>query len=1104
MVALSVSIFRRLTLFLSFFALLFGPCSSVHGQTLYGSLVGTVSDPSGATIPSASITVTDVGTGQILQDKTDDSGRYNVVNLQPGTYTVAITAPGFRKYEQTNVVITPNTVTRIDPHMEVGQESEQVTVIAPAVELQTDKGDTHTEITSQAVADLPISGSGYRNYQSLIDLTPGATPSTFYNSQTDVPGIPLNTHINGGNGQTNITTIDGAESINVWLPQYTGIVVPAETVDVVNVTTSAADASQGLAGASAITVVTKSGTNQVHGSAFEYHNDQHLNARNYFLQPGTSIPVGIYNNYGGTIGGPVKKDKIFYFGSFEATNQKQSGNGIYTVPTADQRAGNFSAYGTQIYNPFTGNLDGTNRQLFANGIIPTQYISPAAVKLQNFFPAPNLPGTANNYAATSGPILNRYQTDIKVNYNRTEKHAIFVKYDNMYATSGGNGIFGVAGGPTPLGDPGLGHTSTQVAAIGHTYTFSPNLVLDGTVGYERLNQNVKGTDYGTNYGPTLGIPGLNGPDIRDSGFPDINFATAYTGFGVPNWMPLFRTDETYTTSHKMTWTKGAHEIRFGFDLVRHHLNHWQPELSAGGPRGYFDFNGGITTLNGGPAANQFNEYAQFLMGLSDNTQKGEQYILMTGREWQFGWFVQDRWQIGKNLTVTAGLRYELYPLMTRSNGKGIESYDPNNNDVYMGGRGSVPENAYVTVSHKLFAPRLGIAYRLNDKTVIRTGYGINYDPIPYSRPWRGFYPLTINDSYSGINAYQPAVSAGVLTTGIPPIVGPNLSTGIIPLDPNAEERAPLAGELKRGYIQSWNFTMERQLPGQVVASLGYVGQHSTHLLADYDLNAGVPGLGQAGQPLYRAFGDVSQVYNSSGYLSSEYNSLQVAVNRQFANGLMLKGAYTWSHAIDFTDDDGWAEMLWYGNQFYRNRATAGFDRAQVFQLGWVYELPVGKGKMFVNGGGLASKVLGGWQFAGLESCYTGNPMTITADGTSLNAPDQQQTANQILPNVAFLGGIGTGAHYYNPLAFAPVSTVSYGNEGRNTLRGPGVWNTDVDIDRTFAVNERVKLQFRAEFYNLPNTSHFNLPDTNVNDTQFMQITSSYGERNIRFALHLAF
>ena len=381
---------------------------------------------------------------------------------------------------------------------------------------------------------------------------------------------------------------------------------------------------------------------------------------------------------------------------------------------------------------------------------------------------------------------------------------------------------------------------------------------------------------------------------------------------------------------------------------------------------------------------------------------------------------------------------------------------------------------------------------------------MNFDPLPYSRPWRGFYPLTINDSYIGANSYVPATGAGTLAGGIPPVIGPDLSTGIVPLDPNATERAPLAGEMKRGYIQSWNFTAERKLPGEIVASAGYVGQHSTHLMADYDLDAGfIPGAGQAGQPLYQKFGDTGPVWDSSGYLSSEYNSLQVAFNRQFSKGLMLKGAYTWSHAIDFTDDDGWAEMSWYGSQFPRNRATAGFDRTQVFQLGWVYDLPFGKGKAFVNSGFL-SQIIGGWQFAGIESCYTGLPFTVTANGGSLNAPDQQQTAEQVLTNVPVVGGIGPGAVYYNPAAFAPVNFVGYGNVGRNTLRAPGVWNTNVDIDRDFSLTERLKMQFRAEFYNLPNTSHFNGPDSNVNDAAFMQITSSYGERNIRFALHFQF
>jgi hypothetical protein len=1087
--------------------------SNGYSQVLYGSIVGTVTDPSGAVVPGATVTATDVGTGQTRTDTSDQNGRFSLVNLLPDKYSLTVLAKGFRKLEQSSVQVTPNTVNRTDIRLEVGQETEQVNVSAEAIELQTDKADTHTEINSKAVTTMPLGGN--RNYQTLINLAPGTTPSIFYNSPTDVPAQPLNTHVNGAAGQTNITKIDGAESINVWLPQYTGYVAPAETIDVVNVTTSAADADQGLAGASSITVVTKSGTNQIHGSAFIFHNDQHLNARNFFLQPGTNKPVGIYNNYGATLGGPIKKDKLFYFVSFDGTTQKTSANGLFTVPTQDQRAGDFSAYATDIYNPFTGNADGSGRSLFAGGKIPSQLISPAALKIQSYFPAPNLSGTVNNFAASGSPAINRFQYDAKVNYNRTDKHSIWVKYDNMFATSGGTGIFGDAGGPAPGSDPGKGRTSVQVASIGHTYVFSPTLVLDGNVGYQRMNQSVLGTDFGKTYSDTLGIPGLNGPDIRDSGFPDISFGSSFyssaaTGitFGVPSWMPLYRTDETSTTNHSLAWTKGAHEVRFGFDMVRHHLNHWQPELSPGGPRGLFDFNGSVTTVNAPNAAspNQFNAYAQFLLGLSDNTQKGEQYILMTGREWQFGWFVQDRWQVSKKLTVSAGLRYELYPLMTRCCGKGIERYDPTTNDVYMGGRGSVPIDAGISVSHKLFAPRVGLAFRLDEKTVIRAGYGLNYDPLAYSRPLRGFYPLTINNNYTALNSFSVAnIGKGgsfvpsSLANGIPPVFGPDLSTGIVPLDPTASERSPNSF-IHRGYVQSYNFTLERQLPDAVVMSAGYVGQHTVHQLADYDINAGFPGSGTALLP-QAGIGRTTSTNMWDGYLSAEYNSLQVAFNRQFSKGLMLKGAYTWSHAIDYADDDGWQGVDWnWAPVFQRNRASAGFDQRHVFQLGWVYELPFGTGKTFVNSG-IASKVVGGWQFSGIESCYTGQPMYIYASSSSLNAPDNTQTADQVMLSVPFIGGIGPGKDYYSPAAFVPVTAQRFGTSGRNTLAGPGVWNTDMSISRVFPIRENLKFEFRTEFYNLPNTSHFksNSVDNTVSDQSFMQITSSFGERNIRFA-----
>ena len=1075
----------------------------MSGQVVYGSVIGTITDQSGAIIPGAAVTLTSTATGISKQATADEGGRYSVVDVLPGNYDLKVETKGFRLFVQKDIEVVPGSVARVDVKLEVGQLTEQVTVEAAAVVLQTDKADTHSVINTTQIENLPL--GNYRNYQELINLVPGAMPAAFQNSITDTPQRALATNINGGNGQTNITRIDGATSVNVWLPHHVGYVMPEETIEAVNVTTTAADAEQGLAGSSAITLITKSGTNQLHGSAFEFHDDQHLKARNFFQTPGTAIPLSIYNNFGGTVGGPIKKNKLFFFFAYEGTRQRLASPVFYTVPTAGIEGGNFSGISTLIYDPATGNANGTGRTPFPGNVIPANRISSIAQTLQSYYPAPSIAGAlTNNYNVSGGPTLDRNNIDGKVNFHQSDKEEIWGKYDRMWATSGGTAVFGVAGGPglgsgPAASDPGKGNTLVQVFGLGHTRTITPNLLLDGVLGYERQGQHVYPNDFGTNYGQKFGIPNTNGPDPLQSGFPDISI-TGYTGFGVPNWMPLQRVEESYTHSDNLTWTKGAHELRFGFDMVRHHLNHWQPEIGNFGPRGGLGFNGQETALNGGSAPNQYNAYAAFLLGLSDDAEKSLEYVLATGREWQFGWYARDRWQVGRNLTVTLGLRYEFYPLMTRA-GYGIERLDPNSNNVYLGGRGGQPENVGITVSHKLFAPRIGIAYRLGEKTVIRAGYGINYDPIPFSRPLRGWYPIVVNFA----NTASGYGWATTLSQGVPNTVGPNLSSGVVQLPGTASERSPWGGEIHRGYEQSYNFTIERKLPLDLVTSVAYVGSHSVHLLADRDINSGYPGSGTTGLPYYALFGRTQPTMMWDGYLSSEYNSLQVAVNRRFAKGLMIKGAYTFSKAIDYADADGWQATGWnWAPVFQRNRADAGFDRTHVFQLGWVYELPFGKGKMMAKSG-IAAAVFGGWSANGIISAYTGTPFTVTSPGSSLNAPDNTQTANQVTPTVPFLGGVGPGAYWYTPTAFAPVTTQTFGNSGRDILRNPGVFNTDLDLTRSFLITERIKLQFRAEAFNLANTSHFNnVASSSVTSGSFMLINGSYGERQFRFGLRVAF
>jgi len=1068
---------------------------------LYGSVIGTVSDQTDAVVPNTTVTLTSKDTGATRTTETDGAGRYSFVNVAPGTYEVKVAAKGFRTYAQQNLEVTANTVARAEFKLEVGQLTETVSVDATQALLQTDKSDSHSEISTKAITNLPL--SGYRNYQSLINLVPGATPAALQNSITDTPGRALQTHINGGNAQTNITRIDGATSVNVWLPHHVGYVAPEETIDTVNITTSAADAEQGMAGTSSITLITKAGTNSIHGSAYEFHDDQHLKARNFFQAAGTDKPLSIYNNFGATIGGAIVKNKLFYFLSYDGTRQRQASPAFYSVPTLDQRAGNFASYiasngaGT-LYDPLTGSSNGVGRTPFAGNIIPTARLDPIALKLQSYYPLPNVAGggTLNNYYAAGGPILNRNYFDVKINYNVNERQAIWGKYGRMWAISGGTAVFGIAGGPGLGGsDPGLGDTLIQVGTIGHTHTFSPHLLLDGVFGYERQGQAVTPNDFGTNYGLQFGIPNMNGPDIRQSGFPNIA-PGSYTSFGVPNWMPVTRVEESYTSSHNLTYSHGAHEFRFGIDVVRHHLNHWQPEVGFG-PRGYLGFGGGPTALSGGPAPNQYNGYAAFLLGLSNDAEKALQNILMTGREWQFGGYARDRWQVTRNLTINIGLRYEYYPLMQRA-GKGLERYDPNTNQVFLGSRGGQPDNVGITVSKTLFAPRVGLAYRMGDKTVLRAGYGINYDPIPFSRPLRGWYPLTINAANVAPNSFA---WEGTIAQGVPNPVGPDLSTGIVTLPTNVSERSPWGGMVHRGYEQSWNLTIQRKLPQDVVLDVAYVGTHSVHLLADYDINSAGPGTPTSQLPYALKYGRTIPTQMWDGYLSSNYHALQVAVNRSFSKGLMVKAAYTFSKTIDYTDDDGWASVNYnWGPVFQRNRAVAGFDRTHVLQIGWLYELPMGKGRSFAKTG-VAAAVLGDWQVNGVMAAYTGTPFTVS-DSTALNAPNNIQTANQVNPVVNRPGNVGPGTTYYDTSAYASVGIINtFGSSGRNVLRNPGTWNTDLNITREFAIKERLRMQFRGEFFNFPNTSHFGgVNSGNVTSGNFMRILSASGERQIRFGL----
>ncbi len=1071
----------------------------LRAQVLYGSIVGTVQDRSQAVIAGAKVTITNTGTSQVRETVTNSAGVYAFTNVFPGTYNLSVSAEGFRTYTEENIAVTVNVARRTDVTLDVGQVTEKVTVEATALTLQTEKTDVHVELTSHTVVNLPL--PVYRNYQSLINLTPGATPGVFQNSVGSSPERALSVNVNGVNRNNNVTKIDGAPSIFIWLPHHAQYVPPADTIETVNISTNNFDAEQGMAGGASIILNTKSGTNDLHGTAFVFHDNHLVRAKNFF-SPGNK-PKSIRNIDGFTMGGPVVKNKFFYFGGWEGMRERLGVEQTsLTVATADQRAGNFSAYNTTIYDPATGNLNGSGRTAFANNTVPLSRQSAIARKIQDLVPAPLRPGTTSNYFTAGTQSLDRDNFDLKVNWNRTERNTIWGKYSAMRAFFECAPSLGPAYGPGLCGgESGTNSTLDQMATIGQTWTLSPYLIWDGTISWTRHGNASRAPDFGTNYGSdVLGIPGTNGADPRQSGFP-LFAISGYTGLGNNNgWQPNYYGDTTYTLEQNFSLVKGSHNLRFGFQGLRHWMNHWQPEI-GGGPRGRFNFDQGVTGLSGGPSLTQYNAYASFLLGLPSLIQKSLQYEKMSAFNYQLGWYIRDRWQITPKLTFNWGLRYELYPLMTRGGRGGIEWWDPDTNLVYLGGAGGTPKDIGITTSHKLFAPRVGIAYRVAPKTVIRTGYGITYNPMPLARPLRGFFPLTIAKDFPSPNSFQPVRP---LEQGIPEIIGPATNVGSVPLPVDALNRSISGKELKRGYVQSWNFTVERELPGSFIGSVAYVGTQTVRSFADLNINASEPGGGTAGRALYSKFGRTADTNAWNGFLSANYHSLQMAINRHAAAGLTIKGAYTYSKAINMTDDDGWAGLSFNApSQLARNRALAGYDRTHIFQMGWVYELPFGAGKSHANQG-VAKTVLGNWQVNGVSALFSGQPFTVTASGASLNAPGNTQTADQVKPEVQKLGGVGPGAPFYDPTAFAAVTQVRFGNTGRNILRGPGTVNFDLGVFRKFPIGEVFILQFRAEAFNAMNTPHFNNPNANVSSGGFLQVLSAnQDQRQFRFGLHLS-
>ena len=1175
----------RCTALLLGLAFLLLASSGAKAQVLYGALSGVVTDPSNAAIAGAKVDATEMHKGILQETTTDSTGLYRFPELLPGLWKIVVSAPGFNSVETDDIVVDANTTVREDEKLAIAKATATVTVTSAPPELQTDRADVHMDISTAQLQELPTISSEGKNFQDLLRIIPGANIPLESNSAAGNPSRAMTTNVNGGSTQGNDTRIDGILDAYPWLPANVAYVPPEDAIQTVNIATNSFDAEQGMANGAEVNVETKSGTNKFHGDAHEFHTDDQLKALSYFQLPTAKRPLLVFNQFGGAVGGPIKRDKLFFFGDYEGTRQTlaPAGGNPQTVPflgldykTAesqgyfDFRPFQTANYGlftsptntaapnvpVHIYDPLTGSANGNGRSVIScNGVQDTiclNRVDPAALTMASLIPDPTTSLATlktNNYLDTSAGFFHRDNYDAKINFVPSQKSQVWGRFSFSNGDIFDPPSLGKAeGNATNGGQLGNAFTKIYVIGVGGTHTFTPNLLLDGVAGFTRQHLSATALDiaqdgaYGLN---TLKIPGTNNSvsasDQDYWGIPAFQFV-GFTNLGNPNTgNPFIFRDNQYVAAGNLTYIKGHHSVRLGMEWDHTQLNHFQPQGgSFQTARGTFGTSPSAATLDAAcpnattvtgcaavvgqvPTNLQYNSYADFLLGLPWQDGKAVQDFNPISLRWtEWGAYARDLWQVTPKLSVTYGVRWEFYPMAYSDHGKGARVLDPATMQVLLGGYGTVPKSAGIVTGPGEFLPRIGIDYRVTDKTVVRAGFGMSADDNNW-RYLRNDYPAdtisTFNgqqtggsasgspfspaSSFTGLNATGPY---SYLPIGINLIPTPNFNLGSIPF-PTGVSTSTIGAypKFRRGYIYSYNLTVERQFLG-FVGDVAFVGDNEIRPVINLALNAAPAGGGAAGETLNAEFGKSYGGVNTYIPMGNDYyDSMQARLTRRFGQSSTIGVLYTWSKAEDLEDNEELSSISWPSPQyFYKNKALAGYDRKYNFETYWLYDLPFGKGQRFAQHG-IASALAGGWTFAGVLSRLAGAPFTVTDTGSTsasaFNAPGNTQVPN-IVGSIQLIkakpkqspGNCATGeldCRYFNPAAFASVLAASQpalGNAGRNIIRGPGYFDLDANLFRNLKITEFLTFQFEADAFGVTNTPHFANPDSNFTDTNFGIVT----------------
>ena len=1062
--------------------------SLLFAQADKGTLLGTVQDASGAAVAQASIRAIETTTNISHSAQSNPDGNYSFPLLDPGTYRIDVEHQGFKQAGRTNVRLEANSAVRTDFVLEVGSVSESVNVSASAAVLQTDRADLGEKIERETLANLPLGSN--RNYEGLLALTPGAsrafiTNSSFYNS-----GAHLSDYVNGQFRQASAYLIEGIT--NDWdNGNVTALILPIEAIQTVDVTTTNYDAEFGRVTGAVTNVILKSGTNSWHGSAFEFNKVADLAAKNFFA---LTTPPLVYNLFGGTFGGPIKRNKVFFFVDTQLqTDRESAANGTLTIPTLAFRTGDLSKGATTVYDPATGNSDGTGRQPFPGNVIPASRISPIAQAILGYLPPPILGGLSGNYPYSVEQARNTQNFDVKIDHQINANNSVSWRYSFQQPQISVPPVFGIIGGPGNGAFAGTGTSRSQAPGVSYTHIFGPSLISEVRFGISRVANDVNQTDYGTSTAKTLGIGGAN-IDPWSSGMSSISisgFDSPLVGYSASE--PWRRTQTNFEVTN--TWTKlwGNHQFKWGADINRERNDLLQTQTF--GPRGVFNFAGGQTSTPGAVNGSA-NAFAAFLLDLPNQVGRDLYVEFPTVRQSWYSFFGQDKWQVSRKLTLDIGLRYEDWPAATSHYNGQFVNYNPQNNSLLVGGYGNIPKNLGINGDPLGFAPRLGLSYRVSDKTVIRAAYGISYlfrDTSQYN------FPSNQVSELDAPNAYTPA---GSMKAGFPaPILVTLPSNGIIANAPLNLSYAVMPQDLVHGHVNFWNAAIQRELPYGFTFEVAYVGNHGVDDPVTLQLNRGlILGAGAAGQPLYQAFGRTATTTTIIG-VSTSYNALQSKLNRRFSNGFLLTTSYTYSKSIDYCSDRLCTPYNQYN--FARDRAPSDFNHTQVFVQSFVYEAPFGKGKQWLQTGA-PGWILGGWQLNGIFTAQTGAPVNLTYSSAGLNTPGINNNPNVNGP-ITVLGNVNAGSTWFDTGVFSAPAPNTFGNLGRNRVVGPDLVNLDLSLFRKFRVKEWGTLEFRAETLNLTNTPHFNNPGGTFGSSTFGVITSAINDsRTVQLGAKLFF